>query len=206
MPGYRPEFHHRPGQAPGHHPDGGGEDHHPFQPGRRHGHGPGAAGPGERPSPPPHRDQGGLPCCAWRRSRPAVPCRLKVRWGSAPPSPPFLSPRTLTAPRWGTWPARSPCSSRARRSWNCTIHTGGGTPWPAWTRRSCTPGGPGSPGQPGLSSGSGITYRNRKRCYKNRRGCKTMKSLAELQAIRDKMRQQIDLRDSGTTASAWWWV
>ena len=31
--------------------------------------------------------------------RPAVPCRLKVRWGSVPPSPPFLSPRTSTAPR-----------------------------------------------------------------------------------------------------------
>ena len=39
------------------------------------------------------------PCCVWRRSRPAVPCRLKVRWGSVPPSPPFLSPRTSTAPR-----------------------------------------------------------------------------------------------------------
>ena len=105
----------------------------------------------------------------------------------------------IDCPRWGTWPARSPCSSRARRSWNCTIHTGGGTPWPAWTRRSCTPClGRSSPWPSrSLSSGSGITYRNRKRCYKNRRGCKTMKSLAELQAIRDKMRQQIDLRDSG---------
>ena len=39
----------------------------------------------------------GLPLL--RRSRPAVPCRLKVRWGSVPPSPPFLSPRTSTAPR-----------------------------------------------------------------------------------------------------------
>ena len=48
------------------------------------------------------RDDGtgmGYPCCVWRRSRPAVPCRLKVRWGSVPPSPPFLSPRTSTAPR-----------------------------------------------------------------------------------------------------------
>ena len=74
-----------------------------------------------------------------------------------------------------------------------------GTPWPAWTRRSCTPcSGRSSPWPSrSLSSGSGITYKNRKRCYKNRRGCKTMKSLAELQAIRDKMRQQIDLRDSG---------
>ena len=51
--------------------------------------------------------------------------------------------------------------------------------------------------EPELILAFGITYRNRKRCYKNRRGCKTMKSLAELQAIRDKMRQQIDLRDSG---------
>ena len=41
----------------------------------------------------------GLPCCVWRRSRPAVPCRLKVRWGSAPPSPPSFTPRTSTAPR-----------------------------------------------------------------------------------------------------------
>ena len=48
---------------------------------------------------PPERWGLGYPCCVWRRSRPAVPCRLKVRWGSVPPSPPFLSPRTSTAPR-----------------------------------------------------------------------------------------------------------
>ena len=54
------------------------------------------------PSPPPAPTERwglGCPCCVWRRSRPAVPCRLKVRWGSVPPSPPFLSPRTSTAPR-----------------------------------------------------------------------------------------------------------
>ena len=34
-----------------------------------------------------------------RVSDPFTTTRTKVRWGSVPPSPPFLSPRTSTAPR-----------------------------------------------------------------------------------------------------------
>ena len=80
----------------------------------------------------------GLPLLRLAAEQTGGSLSIESALGVAPPSPPFLSPRTSTAPV-GDMAGTITLLIQARRSWNCTIRTGGETPWPAWTRRSCTP-------------------------------------------------------------------
>ena len=130
------------------------------------------------------------------RSRPAVPCRLKVRWGSVPPSPPFLSPRIDCPPVEASRHDHPAHPGRAGAG--TALYAPEGDALARLDTEELHAGLAGTLlAEPELILWIGITYRNREALIQEQKGCKTMKSLAELQAIRDKMRQQIDLRDSG---------